>query len=206
MLKENQVHEYWERRVAKHGVRAVGFGNKSLDFQSQICEQRMKFIFPHCPRSLRTLDFGCGTGNFSGCFESYTGMDINKSNLSFARERYPEKDFVLLKQPVPSEEEIRLADPELVFSVTVLQHNSDELVKKIFRRMAQIDRDMMFAIYENSHSIEKSHIKGRTSEDYLTFLGESFEILAFWSFSHYIHGEKHDLTIAKARSLLEEKI
>ena len=44
MLEEHQVHEYWKQRVAEHGVRAVGFGNRSLDFQSKICS--VKSVFP----------------------------------------------------------------------------------------------------------------------------------------------------------------
>lgn len=204
MLKEDQVHEYWERRVAKHGARAIGFINKPLDFQSKICEQRRKFIFPHCPRSLRTLDFGCGTGNFTGCFESYLGVDISESLLSFAKTAYPEKNFIILEKPVPSEDAIFLFRPELFFSVTVLQHNSDDLVRKVFASMAQIGQDMMFSIYENCQAMG-SHIKGREPKDYLAFLGERFEILTSRSFSHYVHGEKHALTLAKAKPLSEER-
>jgi len=205
MIEENRVHEYWERRATKHGAQTVGFRNKSLEFQSKLCEQRVKFIFPHCPRSLRTLDFGCGTGNFTNCFESYLGVDISESLLDFAKIAYPEKNFILLEQPIPLEREIFLFKPELFFSVTVLQHNSDDLVRKIFKSIAQIKQGMMFSIYENSHVILKSHIKGRTPEDYLAFLDESFEILTSCSFSHYVHDEKHSLTIVKTRSLLEEK-
>lgn len=204
MLKEDQVHEYWERRAAEHGARTVGFINKPLDFQSKICEERMKFIFPHCPRSLRTLDFGCGTGNFTDCFDSYLGVDISESLLSFAKRAYPKKRFILLKHPIPSESAIFLFRPELFFSVTVLQHNSDDLVRKIFKSMAHVGQDMMFSIYENSHAILKSHIKGRLPEEYLAFLGESFDVLESRSFSHYVHGEKHTLTLAKVRPLLEE--
>jgi len=205
MLKESQVHEYWERRAADHGARTVSFGNKSLDYQSRLCEQRMKFIFPHCPRSLRTLDFGCGTGNFTDCFESYLGMDISESLLSFAKMRYPKKDFILLKQPFPLEEAMVIFKPELFFSATVLQHNSDDLVRKIFKSMAHIEQDMLFCLYENSHAIKKEHIKGRTSEDYIGFLSESYKILDSSSFTHRIHGENHSVTIAKVKPLSERK-
>lgn len=201
MLKEDQVHDYWQRRAAEHGTRAVGFINSPLDFQSKIHEQRMRFIFPNCPHSLRTLDFGCGTGNFTDCFESYLGVDISENIISFAKEAHPEKSFILLEQPVPSEKVISLFKPELFFSATVLQHNSDDLVRKIFKSMAHVGQDMMFSIYENSHAILKSHIKGRLPEEYLAFLGESFDVLESRSFSHYIHGEKHTLTVAKAKPL-----
>lgn len=201
MLKENQIHKYWEQRVAKHGIQTIGFRNKPLYFQSKIFRQRIEFIFPHCPCSLRTLDFGCGTGNFSTYFESYLGVDINKSLLNFAKTEYPKKNFILLGQPAPLEEEIFIFKPELFFSVTVLQHNPDDLVKKIFKSMAQIGQDMMFSIYENSHAISRKHIKGRLPEDYLAFLSESFNVLTSCSFSHYTHDERHSLTIAKVKPL-----
>jgi len=200
MLEENQVHEYWERRANKHGARTVGFVNKPLDFQSEICEQRAKFIFPHCPRFLRTLDFGCGTGNFTNYFGSYLGVDISESLLDFAKTAYPGKRFVLLKQPIPSEKEIFLFKPELFFSVTVLQHNSDDLVRKIFKSMVQIGQDMMFSIYENCQVMAK-HVKARDPEDYLTLLDDYFKVLTSCSFSHFTHGEKHALTIAKVEPL-----
>lgn len=204
MLKEDQVHDYWERRAAAHGARTVGFVNKPLDFQAKMCEQRVKLIFPHCPQSLRTLDFGCGTGNFTGHFGSYLGVDISESLLSFAKEAYPGKNFILLEQPIPSDEAIRLFRPELFFSVTVLQHNSDDLVRKIFKSMAQIGQDMIFSIYENCQAMA-SHIKGREPEEYLAFLGESFEVLTSQSFSQRTHGERHALTIAETKPLKEER-
>lgn len=205
MLKEHQVYKYWKQRAIKHGNRAIGFGNRSLDYQLKLHRQRMEFIFPHCPRSLRTIDFGCGTGNFANCFESYLGMDINRKFLSFAKKRYPKKDFILLKKPIPLKKRIFLFKPELFFSATVLQHNSDDLVRKIFRKMAQYKQNMMFCLYENSHAIEKSHIKGRSPEDYLTFLNESYKILNSSSFTHRIHGENHSITIAKVKPLSRRK-
>jgi len=200
MLKEDQVHKYWEQRAAKQGMRTVGFGGRSLDFQSRLHKQRMKFIFPRCSQSLRTLDFGCGTGNFANCFESYLGVDISETLLTFAKTAYPEKDFVLLEKPVPSEEAILLFRPELFFSTTVLQHNSDDLVRKIFKSIAKIRQDMIFSIYENCQVIAK-HVKGRESEEYLALLSESFKVLSSCSFSHYVHGEKHALTIVRVGSL-----
>ncbi|TES92912.1 MAG: class I SAM-dependent methyltransferase [Candidatus Cloacimonadota bacterium] len=200
MLKESRVHEYWEQRAAKQGMQTVGFSNRSLDFQSRLHKQRIKFIFPRCPQFLKTLDFGCGTGNFANCFESYLGVDISETLLAFARATHPEKDFILLEQPIPSEKAILLFNPELFFSATVLQHNSDNLVRKIFKSIAQIEQDMIFSIYENCQVIAK-HVKGRESEEYLALLGESFKILSSRSFSHCVHGEKHALTIAKTEPL-----
>ena len=200
MLEENQVHKYWEQRATKQGVRTVGFDNRSLDFQSRLHKQRMKFIFPHCPQSLRTLDFGCGTGNFASCFESYLGVDISETLLTFAKTAYLEKDFILLRQPIPSEKAVFLFRPELFFSTTVLQHNSDDLVRKIFKSVAKIRQDIIFSIYENCQVIAK-HVKGREPEEYLALLGESFKILSPYSFSHYVHGEKHALTIVRTKSL-----
>ena len=200
MLREEQVRKYWEQRATEHGAQAVGFSNKPLDFQLKMCEERKKFIFPHCPRSLRTLDFGCGTGNFADCFESYLGMDINETFLSFAKKTHPEKNFILLEQPIPSEKTVLSFQPELFFSATVLQHNSDELVEKIFKSIAQIGREITFSLYENSQ-VKTGHVKGRTSEEYLELFDKDFKVLTFRSFSHYVHNEEHSLTLVEVRPL-----
>lgn len=205
MFKENQVCKYWRKRAAEHGAKAISFGNKPLDHQSRLHRKRANFIFRHCPCSLRTIDFGCGTGNFADRFESYLGMDINKKFLSFAKKRYPEKDFILLKKPIPLKEAVFLFKPELFFSTTVLQHNPDSLIRKIFKSMAQYNQNMIFCLYENSHVGEDYHIKGRTPKDYLMFLKESYEILNAKSFSHYIHRQKHSIVIVKAKPLSMRK-
>ena len=48
-------------------------------------------------RGDRVLDLGCGTGEFSYLFppESYTGIDIDPSNIAYANRHYKEKQFLI---------------------------------------------------------------------------------------------------------------
>lgn len=46
------------------------------------------------PRA-RTIDVGCGTGTYAGCFEAggYLGVDINEPHLEHARRKFPGHRF-----------------------------------------------------------------------------------------------------------------
>jgi len=205
MLEEKEICKFWEKRATKYGLRTVGNTGESYKRYLKVCKKRRKLVFSHCSRSLRTLDFGCGLGSYAKCFESYLGVDINRYVLSYARKFQPKKKFILLKQPFLSDKSnkaIFLFQPELFFTVTVLQHNSDALVKKILKGVAQISQNIMFSLYENSEA-PSFNLRARTPEDYVNLLSRSFKILTFKSFSHYTYGEKHNLILVKAKSLLE---
>lgn len=193
MLKENIVKKYWETRVVKHGARAVGYMNRPLDQQKIEHERKSKFIFYHCPRTLKTLDYGCGVGNFADEFENYLGVDIIREFIDIAKNLHPNKHFRLLKQPyLDSEFDFK---PELFFTVSVLQHNSDELIDKILANSAKLFRKpFRFCLYENAQ-IVSSHVKARSSEDYRNMIVKYFNVIYFKFHRDVSYNEKHDLTL-----------
>ena len=57
------------------------------------------FVKDHYTSGMKTLDFGCGTGNNSQLFDSadYIGADVDISRVNNSREKYPQKTFVKSK-------------------------------------------------------------------------------------------------------------
>lgn len=193
MLKENIVKKYWETRATEHGARAVGYKNRPLDQQKIEHERKSKFIFSHCLTKLKTLDYGCGVGNFASEFEKYLGVDIIKEFIDIAKNLHPNKNFRLLKQPYLDG---KLGfKPELFFTVTVLQHNSDELIDKILASLARLSRKPFhFCLYENAQT-NCFHVKARAPEDYKNMIAKYFNVTYFKFHRDISYKEKHDLTL-----------
>lgn len=67
----SNVDEWWDRRAREHGARAVFNLVHTEDELDQITEMQRQSIYPHVRAALRgdertALDFGCGTGRFTG--------------------------------------------------------------------------------------------------------------------------------------------
>jgi len=77
-LTEEGVRTYWEKRAEKDGIRTTGHCNYTLAGQDERYKMQKKFVFTHCPRHLRTLDYGCGIGRFAEDFEHYLGVDFTE--------------------------------------------------------------------------------------------------------------------------------
>ncbi len=79
----------------------------------------------HLPAGAKVLDFGCGSGLFSGKLigEGYevTGVDISETALALARERFPEGGFANV-----ADESWRIADSfDACWCSEVLEHLLD---------------------------------------------------------------------------------
>lgn len=193
MLEEQHIKNYWHKRSAEQGERTVGFSGESMTKQNYRYKKRMDFIFRHVPTNLKTLDYGCGIGRYAHKFPFYIGMDITYNLIVIAKGNYPDKKFLVIPDPcIPSD--VSLKHTELFFTATVLQHCSDEVVKKILSNLPDVE---MIALYENNHVKESKHVKGRTSAEYWGLLPERLRksIRMRDSYSHLIHEEKHTLSI-----------
>lgn len=193
-LTEEGVRTYWEKRAASDGVRATGHGSYTLDGQNERYKMQKKFVFAHCPRHLRTLDYGCGIGRFAEDFEHYLGVDFTESLLVIARERCPKAKFLKLNSSfLDCELDF---DPELIFTSCVLQHNPDDVVLKIFESFVPIVKgDIMFGLYENTE-IQSGHMRGRKAEDYVGMVSAYFKIYEWETHSHRM-SEEHAFTSIK---------
>lgn len=202
MLAEKDVIQYWEKRAAAQGAATVGFAGHSLTEQDAEYEQKKGFIREHVPDDVPVLDYGCGTGRFSDCFEKeYLGVDITESLLEVARKNNPAKNYRRLENPWLEKVDFNFV---LFFTSTVLQHNDDEMVKKILKSVRDCRGSMFFGfvLYENSQ-VQAPHVKGRSSEEYAELVKTVFNVLHFWSYSHIVHGEEHTLTIINVEQSYE---
>lgn len=191
-IEIGSIKKYWEDRANRQGYLTVG---TSIDefYQDEEYKEKQDFIFSHLPINLRTLDYGCGVGRYSKFFDKYLGVDITKPLLNIAKQMNPDKDYVLMETPY----DINMKyDFELFFTSTVLQHNSDDVVSKLFFEISQIKkRYLCLAFYENSIIEESYHVKGRNMFDYKKLLSLFFDIQSFEYYPHIVHGEEHTLSI-----------
>lgn len=199
MLEENKVKEYWDNRSKQQGKGTVGFCNVPLSEQDKNYEMRKEFIFRICPNSVPTLDYGCGVGRYSQCFsDQYLGVDVCETLLDIAEEENKNKEFLLLGDPrLPRDFSFEFL---LFFTATVLQHNSDGVVRDIFsslRDSCPQNKLVFFSIYENSFA-NGDTIKGRSCQEYSEIISEFFSVISPIYRSHSIHGEKHDHLYAAA--------
>lgn len=198
-LTEKGVQTYWEERAARDGVKATGHFGYSLSRQDERYRIRKKFIFAHCPRNLRTLDYGCGIGRYAEEFEYYLGVDFTGSLLAIARERCPKARFLKLNS---SFLDCELGfGPELIFTSCVLQHNPDDVVLKIFESFANIiNHDIIFGLYENIY-VQSDHMRGRTPKEYVELVGSYFKVQKW---NGYIHdGDNHKIEEKYAFTLIK---
>lgn len=194
MLKEEDVKQYWEERSAQQGAVTVGRNGLDMSVQDAEYDERKEFIFKTCPKNLITLDYGCGVGRYAPDFnDGYVGYDITENLLKIARSDYPDKNFIKLNQiGLPDDID---TDFELFFTATVLQHNPETAVYRIFDSLADVKpAGFKIFLYENDAGFEKPHVKGRSPEDYLDILENLFEVKDFKSGSHVIHQEQHSYT------------
>ena len=93
----DKVKAYWEKRSAKHGERTVGPNNWPAKRQDELYATRQEFVKTRMPCDKLVLDYGCGTGRYSGLFvpSKYLGMDVCERLLSVAKQRNPEHRYEL---------------------------------------------------------------------------------------------------------------
>ena len=196
MIAQGKVQTYWRDRAAKHGKLAVGYRNSPAAKQSAIHTLNTDFIFGVCPVDLYTLDFGCGIGKYAQNFEKYVGCDVTEQLISTAKEENPGKAFHLLRKPHINEGENRFSKVELVFTATVLQHNSDAGVNKILDSFRHVTKNrFVLALYENSTCATSPHMKGRQSAYYRDFVSRHYDIESFMHVTHVVARENHTLTL-----------
>lgn len=183
-ISEEKIQKYWDDRAEQQGANTVGFnGAKNQDANYKI---RKDFIFNHVPKDLSTIDYGCGIGRYADCFESYMGLDITQSLLNIAIKDNPGKYFKRIKLYD------QLKEPfDLLFTATVLQHNSNYVVENIFKNLPEFK---VLAFYENDQ-VQSGSVKGRSALEYVHLAASRWSIKEHESYSHVIHGEKHTLTI-----------
>lgn len=192
-IKPEDVKQYWDKRAAEQGARTVGFNNQSMRLQDDMYNERTKFFKLNIPKSIlentKVLEFGCGIGRYCNMFNNYIGVDITEELINLAQKTNKHKIF----KQIGIYEKLNYSDIETLFTATVLQHNSDDSVKRIIESLPE--NIQWFFIYENSE-VQSGTVQKRTSNQYLNLFKNKFKGLQLVdSVTHKIHKENHTLTV-----------
>lgn len=195
-IQKEFIKQYWESTIAVSGDLTVGY-YQNID--EQAAEYRIKtgFVLPKLNTELITVDFGCGTGNWSKFFvpNNYIGVDLTLGLLSVAEQNNTEYNYKLLSDPCFNEAKHIPKNMEQFFTSTVLQHCDDKAVSCIFKNVAKRKKTgFKFCLYENL-DVQKMHVRGRSTIDYVNLICKHFRILSVSSHTHVVHGEPHTLSI-----------
>lgn len=190
-LTRDEIRNYWTRRAEVYAQRRWwGPGAATPEEHIAQVAKRADFIFETCPRTLRTLDYGCGIGRYSQYFDAdkYCGVDISKPYLKIAHEDNPDREFVQIASPIWDEP--LDWDIEIFFTATVLQHCSDEVIGGLFANLAKKQRKQFaFSLYEYANpDWTVRQTVGRPPAEYVKMVGRHFHVLSSMSHDHMIHG------------------
>ncbi|MBI2663251.1 class I SAM-dependent methyltransferase [Candidatus Woesearchaeota archaeon] len=84
-------------------------------------------------KNKKTLDFGCGIGQYSYLFNNYVGVDIEKDNIIFAKRKF-KKDFRLIKNV----SDIKNEKFDQIFSTMTFHHINNKELFGIFNFLSKI--------------------------------------------------------------------
>lgn len=197
MLSIEKAQEYWAERAERYGGMAVGFNCEESVKQELHHRERAEHIFTVVSRNIPTLDYGCGIGRFCKEFKYYVGADMTKRLIDIAKYQNPQKTFIWLPEPWLGFEATTVAQSaEQVFTCTVLQHCSNELVMKIFESIKELKQLTVFSLYEKNNDDTLPHVISRTSNQYVDLMKEvGWNARLLSSSTHTIHNELHTLSV-----------
>lgn len=104
------------------------------------CWDDLNFTKEYVKNQDKVLDFGCGNGRLSELFKEknyeYTGVDISNGLLKIAKEKYPDKKFVLINK----ENELPFEDRSFdkIFSIAVFHHFNPEMAGQALRELKRV--------------------------------------------------------------------
>jgi len=134
----------------------------------------------------KVLDIGCGTGDFSVLFspEAYTGIDIDKGYIDYARKKYGKNFLAADATTLPFTDN----SYDKVFIVGVLHHLDDEACGRVLTEakrvlkpegtvlvMEDLDKKESGFLTKFLHRLDKGKYI-RTAEDYKNMLQNYFAV------------------------------
>ncbi|MBI2667162.1 class I SAM-dependent methyltransferase [Candidatus Woesearchaeota archaeon] len=96
-------------------------------------KEEKKILRKEFDKDKKTLDFGCGIGQYSYLFNDYLGVDIDKDNIEFARNKFNRKF-----QVIENISDIKEKKFDQVFSTMTLHHISDKELMIIFNEISKL--------------------------------------------------------------------
>ena len=211
---EKDVKQLWQDRHKMSGGLSTGPHTRSAEKQDADYAERRAWLSARIGKkilNMPVMDYGCGTGRYTTMWTGkYVGVDITQQFVDEAREANPERDFFVLDVPFLPDDDPReffsACIPRVFFTATVLQHCSDELIRKIFASLRKLDYPLKyFVLYENASEIARIAGKDipapavcrdtRELEDILRLNGWPWNLAT--NYTHDIHGAEHRLTIVR---------
>ena len=192
MISEDKVKEYWQQRYRKQKDKTVGYSG-SLEGYSERVKWVGNELLRHGLLEFKTLDYGCGTGMYSNLFykSKYLGVDITKELLLHTPNGY---NYTHIQTPYL---EKKVYDAEMIYTNCVLQHNSDELLRKILHGFT-LQNPSFLVFYEcTDKRIINDHVKPRQYSEYDNLVLDTFglDFVQKGEIVHTFKGELHSLMI-----------
>jgi ubiquinone/menaquinone biosynthesis C-methylase UbiE len=150
----NQI-DFWKKRIdeAKKSKEHFSVYITNEEHWKFINETHKELLLEHC--SGKILDAGCGYGRWSTLFSDYTGIDFSPDFINEAKEKFPNKNFL-----VADMKDLPFKDNEFdwAFCVSIKRMIQDnlgssewELMQKELKRVA---KKVLILEYENPEPFE----------------------------------------------------
>mgnify|MGYP001614894368 FL=1 len=96
-----------------------------------------RILLKNLDRDKKTLDFGCGSGQFSVIFnpEKYYGVDTSSKYINFCKDKR-RGNFILIKEFPPYDFKDNYFDQ--IFISAVVHHLEDNMIKTISKELSRI--------------------------------------------------------------------
>ena len=194
------VKEYWDNRYSKQGELTTGYIGHNAEQNEQCYQERKGFIMPIVDKYIgnkTVLDYGCGVGQYFEVFRPYNvghlsngyiGYDINEWAIRYCIDKYLD-DVTLFNTDFVLDEPLSC---EVLFTATVLQHNTDTEVDRILSRYQDAET---FMLYEFTGVTNAPHMAERSVNDYAKLVARSANKKLIEEHTHNVHGEQHSLMI-----------
>lgn len=167
---------YWEKRVRKHGSRAVlNLGHSSSEME-EVTRRQMEILFPEFQRRLlggekRVLDYGCGPGRFTAGLAGMLGPGgraIGMDPIPRLLELAPKSDNVEYRVCTPGVIPLPTQSMDAVWSCLVLGGIQGEVLS---RTLAELDRvlipgGLMFLVENTAEKADGKHWSFRSVPTY----------------------------------------
>jgi len=192
MITEDNVKQYWQERYNAQKEKTVGYSGNLEGYR-----ERVKWVGEELGKlnllGLRVLDYGCGTGMYSHIFDKrkYLGVDITKELL-----KHTPKGYRYIHRVAPFMG-VKIFNAEMIYTNCVLQHNSDDLLRKILQGF-KLQEPNYLVFYECIDPwIHNKHVKPRDYQVYDGFVTGAFgiDLVQKEQIKHTFKGEKHSLMI-----------
>ncbi len=170
--------DYWEKRYVSGGNSGMGSYGILSDYKKTYIN---KFILDNKIRSL--IEYGCGDCNQLigiNCKE-ITGLDVSKRSIELCKKKFPNYDFVCLKEHKFPNKKV-----DLILSLDVIYHLIEDFVYEEYMKNISLSDSQFLIFYSSNKEDNKKyaqHVKHRKFSDH-KLLNQNYELIHFEKNEH----------------------